>query len=77
MLEGMAGIAENIFATVSQVISGFITSIGTIFSRIVDAFYTEANGLTLLGVLALLGFAVALVRWGFSLILRLIKMRKS
>lgn len=73
----MLNIAENIFDTVSQVLTGFIGSIGTIFSRIVDAFYTSNNGLTLLGILALLGFVVALVRWGFSLILRLIKIRKS
>lgn len=73
----MLGIAENIFQTVTEVLTGMVSAIGGIFTRIVDAFYTAGDGLTLLGVLALLGFVVALVRWGFSLILRLIKMRKS
>ena len=77
MITGLSGIAENIFATVSQVITGFIASIGEVFNRVVGAFYTDADGLTLLGILALLGFVVALVRWGFNLILRLIKIRKS
>lgn len=73
----MANIAEFIFSTITDVINGFINAISSLFQEVTGAFYDSTNGLTLLGVLALLGFAVALVRWGFSLILRLIKMRKS
>lgn len=66
----------EIFSTVGEIITGVAQAFTTVFSSIAGVFYDDTKGLTIVGVLALLGFGVAVVKWGFSLILRLLKMGK-
>lgn len=66
----------DIFTTVGEIIAGVAQAFTSVFSSIAGVFYDETTGLTIVGILALLGFGVAVVKWGFSLILRLLKMGK-
>lgn len=69
-------LATFIWDTVVETITGFVGTISNVFAGIGAIFYDDAEGLTIMGALALLGFVVLVVRWGFSLVLRLIKIRK-
>lgn len=66
----------NIFTTITQIVTGVLDAMIAIFTSIADIFYdSTANELTIIGIFALLGFGVGLARWGFNLVLKLIKMR--
>lgn len=70
----------NIFDTIAEIVTGVTSAFLTVFEGIAQVFYTPAVGdgtgsLTIIGILALLGVGFGLARWGFSLILRLIKMK--
>lgn len=69
----------EIFETLGNIINGVISAFVKVFEGISAVFYTPGVGespgsLTIIGVLALLGLGFALARWGFNLVLRLIKM---
>lgn len=70
----------DIFNFISDAVSKFSINIVDLFRNIaqlfveVDTVSGDVTGLTFIGILALIGFGLALVRWGFSLIMRLIKM---
>lgn len=69
----------EVFETVSEIVQGVVSVFESLFSGIGTIFYDptpETGGLTIIGILALLGFGVALAKWGFHLILRLLRMGK-
>lgn len=66
----------NIFTTITEIVTGVLDAMIAIFTSIADIFYdSTANTLTIVGIFALLGFGIGLARWGFNLVLKLIKMR--
>lgn len=66
----------NIFATITEIVTGVLEAMIAIFTSIADVFYdSTASELTIVGIFALLAFGVGLAKWGFNLVLRLIKMR--
>jgi len=67
----------DIFTAIGEIVTGFITVVGSLFSDagILSVFYTEVGGLTILGTLLLLAFGYGLVRWAFSYVRNLIRMR--
>ena len=76
MKGGLLHLVTNIFTTVTDIITGVLDAMITIFTSIADVFYdSTASQLTIVGIFALLGFGVGLAKWGFNLILKLIKMR--
>lgn len=69
-------LVTNIFTTITEIVTGVVDAFIAIFSSIADVFYDKtASSLTIVGIFALLGFGVGLARWGFNLVLKLIKMR--
>lgn len=70
----------DIFAFITDAVGWFTDTIVTLFGQIATLFVItdpvsgDVSGLTFVGILALIGFGIALVRWGFSLIMRLMKM---
>lgn len=69
-------LVTNIFTTITQIVTGVLDAMIAIFTSIADIFYdSTASELTIIGIFALLGFGVGLARWGFNLVLKLIKMR--
>lgn len=71
------GIVTEIFSTLTEIITQVVNLIGGLFEGAVNIFYTsgESGGLTVLGVLALIGVGMGLFWLGFNFILRFIKMR--
>lgn len=70
----------SIFDTLGEIITGVVGAFVSVFEGIAAVFYTpgvaEAPGqLTIIGVLALFGLGFGLAKWGFNLILRLIRNR--
>lgn len=67
----------EIFTTLSSIVTSVISMMGDLFQGVADIFYTsgESGGLTVIGVLALIGVGTGLFWLGFQFILRFIKMR--
>ena len=66
----------NIFATITEIVTGVLDAMIAIFTSIADVFYDSVGAkLTIIGIFALLAFGVGLAKWGFNLVLKLIKMR--
>lgn len=70
----------DIFNFITDAVGWFADAVVTLFTDIASLFVItdtvsgDVQGLTFVGILALIGFGLALVRWGFSLIMRLIRM---
>lgn len=70
-----------IFEELGNVVSGFSTLITSIFSSVVQIFYTAPTGsnttgsLTIVGTLMLVGLGSGLVIWGFHFVRNLIRLR--
>lgn len=70
----------DIFNFITSAVGWFADAVVTLFTDIASLFVNtdtvsgDVQGLTFVGILALIGFGLALVRWGFSLIMRLIRM---
>lgn len=62
----------KIFETITSVITQFITSLTTALNGVIDIFYQEETGLTVLGTLLLISLGMGIVYWGFRLIRNLI-----
>lgn len=70
---------SQLFDNLGDIVTGVADVVVTVFEKIPAVFYTPGVGespgsLTIIGILALIGVGFSLVRWGFNLILRLIKM---
>lgn len=63
----------QIFETIGSVISSYVTAISTMFSSLIEIFYKE-NALTLMGTLLLIGLGIGVVKWGFNLVYRLVRL---
>lgn len=69
-----------IFSTIGDAITGFTTALSSAVGSITEMFYVASGdnaGLTVLGVLALIGVGVGMVYWAFRLIRRLISQRRA
>lgn len=64
----------DIFETVGEVITSYISAITSMFSSLISIFYAQETGLTLMGVLLLIGLGIGIVKWGFNLVYRLIRL---
>ena len=69
------GIITAIFEAVGSVVTGFLDVLSNLFSGVVDLFYTtgEGGGLTILGIVLIIGVATPLVFWGINWIVKLFK----
>lgn len=74
----MGDLVSQIFSTLQNIVQGFLGLITSIFSSVVQVFYTAPTGsettgsLTVVGVLALIALGSSLAIWGFNYIKRLI-----
>ncbi len=69
-------LVTKIFTTITEIVTGVVDAMIAVFTSIADIFYNSTTSeLTIVGIFALLGFGVGLARWGFNLVLKLIKMR--
>lgn len=69
---------NNIFTTLSDIVSQFTTLLVSLFDNVVKIFYTtnETGGeLTIVGTLMLVGLGTSLVIWGYKFIRSLIRVR--
>lgn len=78
--KGGCFIVTQVFEVVGDIVTGIVAVFIELFSSLTAVFWTATEGgggtLTIIGIFALLGFGVALAKWGFNLILRLIRMNK-
>lgn len=68
-----------IFDFIAQNVTEAVNAVVSLFDGVAKIFVLSdetggITGLSFVGILALLGFGIALVRWGFSIVMRLIKM---
>lgn len=69
----------NIFETIGEVVTEYVSVVTSMFGGIIDVFYTTgaeggAGSLTLLGTLLLIGIGIGIVKWGFNLVYRLVRL---
>ena len=64
----------DIFGTVGEVITSYLTAISGMFADLISIFYVPDTGLTLMGILLLIGLGIGVVKWGFNLVYRLIRL---
>lgn len=62
----------KIFETITSVITQFVNSLSSALNGVIDIFYVEETGLTVLGTLLLISLGMGIVYWGFRLIRNLI-----
>ena len=69
-----------IFTALSDIVTGFVAMLVSLFSSVVEIFYTPgtsggAGSLTIVGNLALIGLGTGLVIWAFHYVRSLIRVR--
>lgn len=70
---------SNIFETIGEVVTEYVSVVTSMFGGIIDVFYTAGvegapGSLTLLGTLLLIGIGIGIVKWGFNLVYRLVRL---
>lgn len=70
----------SIFGELSNIVNAFVDMLVSLFSKVVDIFYTPgtsgaAGSLTIVGTLALIGLGTGLVIWAFNFVRRLIRVK--
>jgi hypothetical protein len=66
----------EIFDTILDVVTEYITILQGLFEGLVEIFYdSSTTSLTLLGTLALIAVGVGIVAWAFGLVKSLFRMR--
>lgn len=63
-------IVTEVINTITQWVTGFMTTVIDVIQGMVPLFYDGENGLTILGVLGLMGISIGLVRFGISFVQR-------
>lgn len=63
----------DIISTITEWITGVLSFVTSAFEGVVSIFYTEADGLTLYGVLLLFGIAVGFVSLGLAFLMKLLR----
>ena len=71
-----------IFQAISDIVTQFITVLGSLFTGVAGLIYTPGSGtdpgqLTVLGTLMLIALSTGLVLWGFYFIRSLIRVRRG
>lgn len=71
-----------IFDAISEIVTAFVSTLVSLFSQVVNVFYTPGSGsdpgsLTLLGTLMLIALSTGLVMWGIYFIRSLIRVRRG
>jgi hypothetical protein len=67
------GIVSAIFETLSEIITEVVTLMTSLFEGVAGIFYSEADGLTFVGTLALVGLGISVFWLGFKFIRSWIK----
>lgn len=62
-------IVTEVISTITDWVTGFMSAVLNVIQGMVPLFYDE-NGLTILGVLGLMGISIGLVRFGISFVQR-------
>jgi len=79
--KGVDHMLEAVFSTLGDIITQLAAMLVSIFTAVVDIFYTagateaDPGKLTIIGILALVSVGLSLVMWGFNFILKLLKFR--
>lgn len=63
-------IVSEVINTITQWVTGFMSAILDVIEGLVPVFYDETAGLTVLGVLGLMGISIGLVRFGINFVQR-------
>ena len=64
----------ELFEVISEVMSSYVTAITSMFTSLINIFYVDGTGFTLLGILVLIGFGIGIVKWGFNLVKGLVRL---
>lgn len=62
-------IVTEVISTITDWVTGFMSAVLNVIQGMIPLFYDE-NGLTILGVLGLMGISIGLVRFGISFVQR-------
>lgn len=63
-------IISEVINTITQWVTGFMSAIIDVIEGLIPVFYDAESGLTVLGVLGLMGISIGLVRFGINFIQR-------
>ena len=69
---------DEIFTTIGSAVTGFSSALANALQGVGEMFYSTtegAEGLTLVGTLAVIALAGGLVVWGFNIVRNLIKIK--
>lgn len=63
-------IVSEVINTITSWVTGFMGAILDVIEGLVPVFYSAEDGLTVLGVLGLMGISIGLVRFGINFVQR-------
>lgn len=63
-------IISEVINTITQWVTGFMGAIIDVIEGLIPVFYVAETGLTVLGVLGLMGISIGLVRFGINFVQR-------
>lgn len=63
-------IVTEVINTITQWVTGFMGAVLDVIQGLIPLFYDAEGGLTVLGVLGLMGISIGLVRFGISFVQR-------
>ena len=65
----------KIFDTIGEVVTNYVTILITMFQNVVGIFWDgEANTMTLVGILLLIGIGIGIVKWAFNFVTNLVRL---
>ena len=68
-------IIDDIFEKVTSIVEKVGSLLVNLFESAVSVFYNDETGLTIIGVLSLIGVGFSLLMWAFNFIRSLLKLR--
>ena len=68
-------IIDDIFEKVTTIVEKVGSLLVNLFESAVSVFYNDETGLTIIGVLSLIGVGFSLLMWAFNFIRSLLKLR--
>lgn len=63
-------IVTEVVTTITEWVTGFMSAVLNVIEGLIPLFYDATEGLTILGVLGLMGISIGLVRFGISFVQR-------